>query len=416
MRVLHINSYDRRGGAGIAAWRLMEAQLNEGIDALMLVKRKESDIDAVIEYEPKTFDALREVLVYKLIGRRLMKRYRTKPDAQFCLGMSGVDIAGVVQRFKPDIINLHWVCDRFINIKGVHDLAATGIPLVWTLHDMWPFTGGCHFSGGCEEYTRSCGSCPVLGSNEDDDISHDLLNQKLEHFRGVVKNIAVPSNWMADCARRSSVFSSAHVEVIANNVPAEGYDADYTAQCRSEFGFSAADRVILFGAENLADERKGGRYLLEALRLFDSPENIKLLVFGENSEHAKALTDFDVTCCGKLKPGQMRKLYTAADVFVAPSVEDNLPNTIAESLVCGTPVVAFKVGGIPDMITDAENGFLATPFDIKELYVKVYEALEVFAAKSFATKISSNAIAKYSPEQQVERYNQFYQRILSLGL
>ncbi|MBW2067132.1 MAG: glycosyltransferase, partial [Deltaproteobacteria bacterium] len=245
-----------------------------------------------------------------------------------------------------------------------------GKPVVWRLSDMWPFTGGCHYSGGCLRYEASCGRCPLLGSRREYDLSRIVWSSKRRYWDTRNLTVVSPSQWLADCASRSALFREARVEVIPTGVDTTLFRPVPRRRARSLLGLPQDKDLVLFGAaDSMGDPRKGGQFLqeiFEVLRAGARVDSMCLVAFGTWVPPKDV--GVETIAVGTLwDEPSLAILYSACDVFVAPYMEDNLPNTIIESLSCGTPCVAFRVGGIPELIAHRENGYLAPPFDTGEM-------------------------------------------------
>lgn len=274
-----------------------------------------------------------------------------------------------VEALAPDILNLHWVNDGFMRIETLPRFRQ---PIVWTLHDMWAFSGGEHYAGDSlryiEGYTASNRPVEETGL----DVHRWIWRRKNRAWAGLENRlvIAAPSHWMAECARRSALFRDFRVEVLPNGIDHNRFHPVDPALARGILGLPQDKKLILFGAGSAtSDKRKGFHLLVEALQILEAranPADYELVVFGASSgDNSSAMKTHYL---GRLEDEiSMALVYAAADLFVAPSLEDNLPNTVLESLACGTPVVAFGTGGIPDMVSHKVTGYLAACFDVDDL-------------------------------------------------
>jgi glycosyltransferase involved in cell wall biosynthesis len=267
---------------------------------------------------------------------------------------------------NADIIHLHWIAEMVDYAEFFPQV--TDKPIVWTLHDMNPFTGGCHYSRGCRKYESMCGACPQLGSGKDDDLSKEIWARKECYYRDRRIHVVTPSRWLADCARKSQLFKKHKVEVIPNSVQTTIFEVKDKKQSREYFNLPKEGGLILFGAENASNPRKGIKNLTNALGLLEDKIGIGVVIFGSMSDTLMKDIRFPVYPLGAIKDeASLAYCYSAADVFVIPSLEDNLPNTVLESMACGTPVVGSDVGGIPDMVKPGKTGALAKAGDVQEL-------------------------------------------------
>jgi glycosyltransferase involved in cell wall biosynthesis len=317
-----------------------------------------------------------------------------------------------VHPLNPDIVHLHWPGDGFTRVRT---LARLNRPLVWTLHDMWAFTGGCHYSGGCMRYTDACGACPQLGSTRENDLSRNVWKRKRDDWRNLKLTIVTPSRWLAECVQRSSLFRDAVVHVIPNGIDTATFRPYERALARDIFRLPQERKLILFGAlEADSDARKGFHYLhAAAAQLADDPA-LELVMFG-NRRTPDESWPLPVHAIGVLDDDRLLALlYSACDVFVAPSQEDNLPNTVLEALACGTPCVAFNIGGLPDMITHQHNGYLATPFDEADLAAGIRFVLEdADHHHALAAAARERAVEQFALDKIATRYRNLYETVLA---
>lgn len=356
------------GGAGGAAYRLHQSLRDIGVDSQILAQTK-NVYDDTVTVAPKT------MLVRELgwlarganLDRLPLKLYPNRDRTLFSPQWLPDAIPSKVAQFDPDVINLHWICSGFMRIETIPRLNR---PLVWTFHDMWAFTGGCHYSEECELYTVSCGACPRLHSSKNRDLSRWVWRRKAKAWKELKLTIVTPSSWLAKCARSSSLFKDARVEVIPYGIDIKKYRPIDRRVAREILGLPHEKRIILFGAWN-NEYRKGFHLLLPALQSLAKAgwhDKMELVVFGFFHPNGQIDVNIKTHYLGKLSDAtSMALVYSAADVFVAPSLYDNLPNTVLESIACGTPCVAFNAGGMPDMIEHLQNGYLAQPYRYEDL-------------------------------------------------
>lgn len=379
MRTVLINTHDRRGGAAIAARRLHKGLAAAGADSLMIVRHSDFDNDASVinpfeeagsltpSGEPLRMDRIQE--------RYIGKRRTGISNTYFSLAYPGWDISGLLEVKDAEVINLHWVA-RFLTPVSLQRLFSLGKPVVWTLHDQNPFTGGCHYSAGCEGYRSDCSGCPQI-ERDPLDLPAVILKDKAELWRGAEPVMVAPSRWLAGCASASALFKGYRVEVIPNGIDTEEFRPADSGEVRKRFGIEPEAFVILFSADNLFEMRKNIASLCTCLdrclenRAFGDlarQGKIRVLAFGSGSDEVQERIHMPVTGLGHLSSVEsIREVYCAADVFVLTSLEDNLPNTVMESMACGTPVAAFEVGGVPEMIEDGITGRLVAPGDLTAL-------------------------------------------------
>jgi glycosyltransferase involved in cell wall biosynthesis len=368
MRPVLVNSEDSRGGAARAVYRLHAGLRSIGVDSSMLVQVKHGEESSIVG--PRTgigrlAARLRQALdllpVYAYPAGRTRRTFYPGwlPDRS----------SGRIEALAPDLVHLHWIAGGFVNVKS---LRTYGVPLIWTLHDMWAFTGGCHYDEGCGRYASGCGACPLLGSRSSTDLSSAGFRRRMTAYRDLPLTIVTPSRWLGELVRSSPLLSRFPASVIPNAIDTECFRPLPKAAARERLRLPKDRKLILFGAAHGRDEpRKGFRHLRLALQTLAGSgmgARLQAVVFG--GTQPKDPPDLGVECLytGTVKDDDsLAALYAAADVFVAPSVQENLSNTVMEALACGTSCVAFDIGGMPDMIEHHRNGYLARPFDAADL-------------------------------------------------
>ncbi|MFC1704688.1 glycosyltransferase [Candidatus Omnitrophota bacterium] len=290
--------------------------------------------------------------------------------------------------------------------------------MVWRFSDMWPFTGGCHYAGVCKGYEQQCGRCPQLGSERSTDLSYKVLQRKKRSWKSSSLTIATPSKWLAACARHSSLFRDARIEVMPNGVDTHTYRPIPKGQARSLLNLPQDKPLLLFGAVNpFSDARKGYRYLESALQILK--ETMKsslpdLVVFGSWQKPMQKMWPSQVHTMGYLHDEISKALiYSACDVFVAPYMEENFPNTILEAMSCGLPCAAFNIGGIPDMVEHKHTGYLAQPFESTDLAHGINWVLSDSARmKSLSRAVRKKVENEFSLDLEAQRYIKLYEKLL----
>jgi glycosyltransferase involved in cell wall biosynthesis len=359
MNILHINTYDSKGGAAKAAHRIHREMRRRGLSSTMLVQSKKlSDPDIVgpDNWISEKLSWFRPYLDYMLPFMHIRGRVTFFP------AMIPDNVPKKVHRMDPDIVNLHWISEGFIRIES---LASIKPPVVWTLHDMWAFTGGCHYSGACDRYTRQCGKCPVLRSTSENDLSRNVFLRKENTYRKMSNlTLTVASQWLADEVKRSALLKDFPVRIIPNGLNINLFKPYVKQEVRCDLQMKQNSRYILFGAvDPTTNKLKGFDTLIESLRQMQN-KNVSLLVFGEKSTAITREVPIPVRYLGWISDEvQMAKIYSAADVMAVPSLQEVFGQTASEAMACGTPVVAFNKTGLADIVSHRETGFLAQPFD-----------------------------------------------------
>ncbi|MGD1929145.1 MAG: glycosyltransferase family 4 protein [Leptolyngbyaceae cyanobacterium] len=369
MKVLHLNTWDTVGGASRGAYWVHQALIQLGINSKMLVGHRSSKDPTILGPQYLTIS---QKILYELnsyIDTFPLKSYKNKTSDLFSPATRGIELLDNIKSFNPDVINLHWTCESFLKPETLKLLDK---PIVWTLRDMWPMTGGCHYSYDCLEYTRNCGSCPQLGSKNPKDISWKLIRRKEKAWQDLNLSLIAPSQWMADCASKSRLFHKSRIEIIPSGVD---LDKTFYPRCRQTLrqvlGLPNDHYILLFVAiKAFDDKRKGWKYLLTALQRLSQQglrKPLQMVIIGNETKPNFNL-DFPVRALGSLKDDLTLSLfYGASDVLVVPSLQDNLPKVPIESFACGTPVVAFDTTGLKDVIDHKLNGYLAKCFDSQDL-------------------------------------------------
>jgi glycosyltransferase involved in cell wall biosynthesis len=366
MKVLYVNRSDIEGGAARAATSLLEGVRPQGVDARLYVQRK-SGTNPFVTGHTATIGRIlgytRRILESTICAPSFKQKQGLfspafLPDRLFSQSLS----------FSPDIIHLHWVA-RMIRLET---LARFNTPIVWTLHDSWPFTGGCFLPGDCNRYQEACGKCPALASTRAEDLSRKVWKRKREAWQDVNLTLIAPSQWMAECARKSSLFHDTRIEVIANGIDTSLFKPTDKRNARQSLSLPQDKKLVLFGAKSATQDRnKGFHLLLQALHELAGSEwrnEIELVVFGASHMGSSTDAGFKSHFMGWQNDDSiLALLYAAADVFVLPSIQENLPYAAMEAMSCGTPCVAFRQGGVPDLIDHMQNGYLAAPFEPSDL-------------------------------------------------
>lgn len=412
---LILSKFDTKGGAAIAAHRLHEGLKQEMVYSTMLVDIRSSQNDQSIlgDDAGHNFTKARNK-VYSVVNSFPL-RFTRKPVSEYSLQwISNFEILTKINKLKPDIINLHWICAGFIGLKTI---ARFNVPVVWTIHDMWPFTGGCHYSHGCNKFMKNCGNCPQLGSKRDFDFSRWLWNKKASAWEDLDMTFVSPSKWLAKEAQSSGLFRKLRVEVIPNGINTDIYKPLDRQKTRQILNLPANKTLILFGAVNAtSNPRKGFHLLKQALKELTKLrlQDVEIVVYGASSSNKES--EFGIKChyLGELNSDlAIVQALSAADVFVAPSVQDNLPNTIMEAISCGIPCVAFDIGGISDMIEHTKNGYLATPFDVQEFargVLWIVENTERFHQLSNYAR--QKAVNEFNQQLQAKRYLSLFHELI----
>jgi glycosyltransferase involved in cell wall biosynthesis len=418
VKIVHINTFDRLGGAARAAYRLHDGLQRIGQESCMFVLEKASHDPFVARYEPPG-DLLSRLS--RTVGRQTLGRATNRYRATAPAGLSFFTDDRTIYGKDPwqhipdnDLIQLHWI-SGFVDYRSFFAALPAQKPLVWTLHGMDAITGGCFYDNGCRRFTKKCGACPQLGSLDNADLTHQVWRRKQESYARLGHaqlQIVTPSRWLREEVRRSSLLSSFPSTVIPNGLDTDIFIPRSRSAAREVLGVPPEAKVILFIADGLHDPRKGFHLFAEALAGMKSDGSLFLISLGPG--YPPALQGLRHVHIESLNNDRfLSYVYSAADIFVAPSLQDNLPNTVLESIACGTPVVGFAVGGIPDLVRPGLTGLLAKPADALDLRRAIAEMLsDSDRLKEMAANCRKIAKDEYTLEIQARRYLKLYSEAL----
>jgi glycosyltransferase involved in cell wall biosynthesis len=412
MKILMLNTFDEVGGAARATMRLQTGLRELGVDSSTLVQFKTGNrSDVICSHNPLRI-LLRRLKV--LLGLLPVRLYPNKPENNFSPSLLPDNKLAEIAAINPDIIHLQWLCAGFLRIET---LAKFKKPIIWTLHDSWAFTGGCHVPFDCKKYRQCCGACPVLGSMREKDLSRRTWERKAKAWRNLDLTVVSPSRWLAECARSSSLFRETRIEVIPNGLDTQLFQPMDKEAAREQLGLPKDKKIILFGAmHGTSDPNKGFQLLTQALHALGKDSSVLMaLVFGaEQSASIKEL-GMPVIFHGRIDNDKtLAAMYSAADVFVVPSRQESFCQTASEAMASGTPVVAFRATGLLDVIEHRQCGYLAQPYDSGDLARGIAWVLE---DKGRHAQLSRRARQKVEAEFGLatvsERYISLYQELLA---
>lgn len=414
MQVLHLNSSDD-GGSGRAAYRLHKGLQNLSVVSYILTQHKTSDDTTVLCPNTKIEKLIHLLKLPERLDALPLKRYSNRKEALFTPQWFPDNVLSKLVNTNTDVINLHWIGHGYLQLETV---AKLNKPIVWTLHDMWAFTGGCHYTGDCDRYIDDCGNCPQLQSGKDYDLSRWVWQRKTNAWKQLNLTIVTPSIWLAHCASASALFRNTPVKVIPNGLDIQIYKPLNRQLARDRLNLPKDKALILFGAMRpTGDPRKGFHLLHSALKQLSQTEwkeKIELIIFGASQPSNPVDLGFPTHYLGKLNDEvSLALVYAAADAFIAPSLQDNLPNTVMEAIACGTPCVAFNLGGMPDMIEHERNGYLAQPYEVDDLVEGITWVLgNEERHLKLCDRARQKAEQEFTLEMQANKYLQLYQEMM----
>lgn len=406
---------DSGGGAALACIRLAKALIKNKQKVTVLVQSKSTNSEIVVS---TTNTALKKWLnLFRFAYERLIFRfYEKSKDVRFAFSIAntGEDISQHPSIIQADIIHLHWVNFGFLSLKSLSQLIKTKKPIVWTLHDMWSFTGGCHYNKNCYNYTRNCGNCLYLKHPNSKDLSYKHFQNKKKLYKNSDNiSFVTCSNWLATEAKKSELINSYPIKNIANPINTDLFRQISKTSACDKLNFSKNKFTLLFGAASLKDKRKGLDYFIKALHILKNKTNkndIQIAIFGKENRDFVELLPFKTINLGYIKKqDDLVSMYSASDVYITTSIQDNLPNTIMESLSCSLPVIAFDIGGIPEMIDHKKNGYLAKEKSSEDIAEGI-----IWLMHSDIKKIKQNArnkvLENFSEDKIFNQYNAVYNR------
>ena len=412
MRVLIVNTSERTGGAAIAANRLMHALNRNGVEAQMLVRDRKTDALEVVSIPQSR--RLKANFLWERGVIWLNNGLSKQGLFQVDIANAGTDITTLPAFQQADVIHLHWVNQGFLSLKNLERICASGKPVVMTLHDQWYFTGICHYSSDCDKYRTQCEKCPML-KGPGIDLARRVYNRKRAIYEGRNITFVGCSRWMADLARKSSLTRGHTVTNVPNAIDTDVFKPMDKLEARRRHNLPMDKKLLLFGAQRITDKRKGFDFLVEACEHISMhhptlPGQLEVVVLGGDAPSVKELLPLPVHIVNYLSnEDDIAQLYNAVDLFVTPSLQDNLPNTIVEAMSCGTPCVGFDVGGIPEMINHKQDGYVADYCDSLDFAQGIAWCLNPDRQPALSAAARADALATYSQSVAATRYLSIYQ-------
>lgn len=414
MQVLVVNTSQQTGGAAIAARRLVGVLGRHGVKVRMLVAE-------TTQNDPLTLCATsrwrrRLNFIWERFRIFIANGFSRRGLWRVDIACAGTDITQLRVFQEADIIHLHWINQGFLSMKDLQRVLHSGKPVVWTLHDMWPFTGVCHHAGACACFHTHCADCPQLCHPSSSDLSYRLFKKKLKIYKEAPLTFVGCSRWITEQARLSTLTQGHDVLSIPNTFPAAVFHpvaSEYErGEARSHFGLPSKGRLLLFACQKVTAPMKGIEILVDALSRIKQSPDLAVVVVGELAEAVANCLSLPVHALGYVSgDSEMARIYHAVDVFVTPSLEENLPNTIMEAMACGTPCVGFEIGGIPEMIAHQEDGYVARYRDIDDLAAGIDYVLADQNHSRLASAAASKALHLWGEEHVVRAYQQVYESL-----
>ena len=424
MKVLIINTSERIGGAAVAANRLMKALQKEAVNAEMLVLDKQTNDLTVHSLNTTWFKV--KISRFRFLYERMIIFCLNKLDRinlfKISIANTGINISNHPLVKNTDIIHIHWINHNFLSLKNIEQLTRLNKPIVWTMHDMWPCTGICHHARECTNYQNECGQCFYLHSSNPKDISYRIFLKKKKILQKNNVTYVGCSQWMAERAKLSSLSREGNIYTIPNPIDTNIYIKINKEEARERLNLPQDKYLLLFGAVNVTDKRKGLDFLLEGLKCLKRQfpviyNKINLVIFGQIKSEIRPFFDIPIHPMNFLKDeGTIVNLYNAVDLFVTPSLDENLPNTIMEAMSCGTPCVGFNTGGIPEMIDHKENGYVAQYQDVEDLAMGLQWVLNHSESEKLSASCRKKVLEIYAEPVVAEEYIALYKNVLKNSL
>ena len=407
MRILIVNTSERTGGAAVAANRLMKALNNNGAKAKMLVRDKETDSLTVVPLLHSS--RLRWHFLWERLVIFCRLHFSRLHLFEVDIANAGSDITKLPEFQEADVIHLHWINQGMLSLKGIQKILKSGKPVVWTMHDIWPATALCHVTLGCHHFTSQCGHCRLLpGGGSSHDFSTTIWQRKQRILsEGNIYFVAC-SHWLESEAKRSALLNGQKITSIPNPIDTRIYKKGNKQEARQRLGLPLDKKLILFASQRVTNVNKGMDYLIEACRQLQLAD-AAVVILGGHAEEVVSQLSLEAYPLGYVNEEQrIVDVYHAADVFVLPSLSENLPNTIMEAMACGVPCVGFKVGGIPEEIDHRRNGYVAEYRSAEDLA----RGIRWILTEADYEELSKNAIHKvmqnYSQQSVALRYLDVY--------
>lgn len=416
MRVLIINTSERMGGAAVAASRLMESLKNNGIKAKMLVRDKQTDQISVVSLKHSWLQ------VWKFVWERVLiwsaNRFRRNHLFDVDIANTGTDITSLPEFRQADIIHLHWINQGMLSLNDIRKILASGKPVVWTMHDMWPCTGICHYARECTNYEQECHDCPyIYKGGHRKDLSYRTFRKKQKLYNNASIHFVTCSRWLKEQARKSALFTGKEITNIPNAINTGLFKPLDKQEARSKCKLPQNKKLVLFGSVKITDKRKGVDYLIQSCKLLAEKypswkDSMGVVVFGNESQQLQEQIPFQVYSLPFIKnEHELVNIYNAVDLFVIPSLEENLPNMIMEAMACGVPCVGFNVGGIPEMIDHLHNGYVAQYKSSEDFANGIHWILTEPEYAELSEQACRKVLGNYSERIVAKKYTDIYNKV-----
>ena len=418
MRILIINTSEKTGGAAVASNRLLSALNNNGVKAKMLVRNKETENLSVVSL-PHSLKQKWNFLWERFcifLHLHLSKKGLFDID----IANTGCDITRTKEFLEADIIHLEWINQGMLSLKNIRKIIESGKPVVWTMHDLWPATALCHYARGCIAFKTSCKRCPLLPHHGSlNDLSARIWAQKQKTYSKGRIHFVCCSNWLAQQAKQSGLLKGHSITSIPNPIDTHVFHPINKNEARESLSLPKDKHILLFVSQKVTNERKGVHHLIDAIKELTAlhpqlKDTLAVALMGGSADEVASQLPVETFSLGYISDDKtLVNAYNAADLFVIPSLEDNLPNTIMEALACGIPCVGFNIGGIPEMIDHEVNGYIALPKSAKSLAQGIHWVLSHPNKGELAHQAVAKVNQNYSQQGVAMRYINLYNEALA---
>ncbi len=416
MRVLHINTSDWGDETAVAANRLADALKNNGIKAKMLVRHKRTEQITVARLPQSPLSGIR-TLCGNLSAWKT-NRIRKSTGCRLDTADTGTDITSQPEFKEADIIHLHDTTDGLLSLKDIRSIIDSGKPVVWTLHDVWPFTGICHHNGTCTAYRTACSRCPMLnGQGKEHDLSTAVFKRKQQMLRGAHILFVASTGWLEKAARQSALLTGQEIVCIPNTICTHTFHPEGQKAARLAFNLPADKKLLLFRTSPTGTQQAEYDTMAETCRILketmgEEAEGIGIVVTGKDAELSGTALPFPVYTVEDIKDDkQLAKLYNAADAVVATSCEGGQSGLLMEAMACGVPCVGFDTGDFTEIITHKQNGFLAKPHHPEELAEGIRFVLDTDVHGQLSSQAVHKVLSDFGETHIASRYIALYHRI-----
>lgn len=410
MRVLIVNTSERTGGAAVAAHRLMMALNKHGVKAKMLVRDKESDSLTVVGL-PKS-----PLVRWHFLWERLVifcrLHFSRKRLFEVDIANAGTDITKLREFQEADIIHLHWINQGMLSLSGIRKILRSGKPVVWTMHDIWPATAVCHLTLGCRSFTSKCRACKLLPSGSR--LAERVWKRKQQMLQDEGIYYVACSRWLESEAKAGALLQGHKLTSIPNPIDTHIYHPTDKQKARELLGLPQDKRLILFVSQRVTNRYKGMDYLIEACRSLKDIPDLGVVILGGHAEEVTNQLPFEAYPLGYVNDEhRIVEVFNAVDVFVLPSLSENLPNTIMEAMACGVPCVGFRVGGIPEEIDHRENGYVADYRSAESLAAGIRWILTEADYAQLSQQAVRKVVQSYSQQSVAMKYLDVYHQAMA---